>query len=147
MVELATFLEPAWSIRERQREFRGWLGVGRLARRVRKDLASPMSPAGLGELRHAVRNGIRITDDVLARAGLRLDALPAPTRRAYQFLVGIDFGSVQTSDTAPSSEPPQASVRFDGLSSWLGSTLTRLSQAEDDSRLMLISACMCHGVP
>ena len=23
-----TFLEPAWSIRERQREFRGWLGVG-----------------------------------------------------------------------------------------------------------------------
>ena len=28
MVELATFLEPAWSIRERQREFRGWLGVG-----------------------------------------------------------------------------------------------------------------------
>jgi len=28
MVELTTFLEPAWSIRERQREFRGWLGVG-----------------------------------------------------------------------------------------------------------------------
>jgi len=28
MVGLATFLEPAWSIRERQREFRGWLGVG-----------------------------------------------------------------------------------------------------------------------
>ena len=28
MVGLATFLEPAGSIRERRREFRGWLGVG-----------------------------------------------------------------------------------------------------------------------
>ena len=28
VVGLATFLEPAWSIRERRREFRGWLGVG-----------------------------------------------------------------------------------------------------------------------
>lgn len=107
-------------------------GIVGLARRVRQELAGGVTPVRLERLRQAVREALEVTDRTLSSAGLGLEALPTPTRMAYRFLAGLDFGRIQAVSASSSHETPPGTVHFPGLRAWLDGVLTRLSLAQDE---------------
>ncbi|KKL53791.1 hypothetical protein LCGC14_2271880 [marine sediment metagenome] len=103
-------------------------GMVRLADRVRRELAGPISPSGLAGLRRIVEEALREVAGILAAEGARVSSLPGPSRTACRFLAGIDFDAVSTSEDAPSAAGPRDSVRFRGIRRKLTDLLERLAR-------------------
>ena len=84
-------------------------GLVKTADRVRRDLVRPLSADCKEELRRLVAESLRQVDGILASHGAKLEGLPAPTRRAYQYLRDLDLDSVTPQPvTEPDSQtrPP-----------------------------------------
>jgi len=103
-------------------------GLVRVAGRTRMALAAPMSQKELAGLREHARATIRTVDDLVTERGIRVEDLPAPSRMAYRYLVGIDWDSVRPG--APSIERPKRGlIRLNGLSSFFDRLLNQLGGA------------------
>ena len=72
-------------------------GLVKVADTVRRELSQPLSPGRRAGLRCFVRDSMGQVDQILARHGAVVGSLPAPTRRAYQFLAtrGLDIKTGQ----------------------------------------------------
>jgi hypothetical protein len=106
-------------------------GLVGLADRARAQLAMPITADALVRLKTEVDQAVRMVDLLLARHRASLNALPGPTRRAHQYLRGLDFGAVDPRETE--DDPPHlpASVRFPGLRSYLDQVLDDLAALVD----------------
>jgi hypothetical protein len=113
-------------------------GLVKLANRVRQEISRPISSERLMQLRENTSRSIETVNRVLDDVGVHLDALPVPSRRAYEFLAGIDFNSIETNETCSSPDVAPDSVSFSGLRSYLSALLDRIAQGPEDSQLRQI---------
>lgn len=113
-------------------------GIVKLASRVQQELAGPVSADRLSRLQENVNTSLQTISRLLAEAGVGIDAMPAPSRNAYQFLTSIDFESIATQESAPSQSLSPGSVSFPGLRSYLDATLDDLAGGADESKLRSI---------
>lgn len=118
-------------------------GLVKLANRLRHDISRPISPQGLIRLREDVNNCLEAIDRILNETGLRLDSLPAPSRKAYQFLTSIDFDSIPTEETPSPNDFLPNSVSFPGLRSYFNHTLDQLAQIDGDTHKQHIYNSIC----
>ena len=113
-------------------------GLVKLANHVRQEISRPVSPERLTELRENTSRSIETVNRILNDAGVRFDALPVPSRKAYEFLAGIDFNSIETNETSSSPYCVPNSVSFPGLKSYLNDLLDQIAQGPDDSKLQQV---------
>ena len=71
-------------------------GVVKLADAVRREISRPISDAQKQELRRLVSESTRKIVCILAEYDAKIEVLPHQTRRAYEYLSGVDFDSVAT---------------------------------------------------
>jgi len=106
-------------------------GLVGFAKRVRQEVAGPVSPARLAELRGEVEDTIRAIEQIFEDKGVRVENLPLPSRKAYQFLKGLDLDSVVVSEeSASASSFPPDSVSFHGLQGHFDGLLNQLARAD-----------------
>jgi hypothetical protein len=72
----------------------------RTAERVRRQLSRPVSPGDLAATRQHVQQVLEELALWMEEAGHGAGDLPGPSRRAYQFLRGLDWSAVETSGAA-----------------------------------------------
>ena len=111
-------------------------GLVKTADRVRRALVQPLSSDGKQELSRLVDESLRQVDEILTSHAARLEDLPPPTRRAYQFLANLDLDATPTITTSLATEAPAASagsVRLTGLKSFWDKLLLRLARASSPS--------------
>jgi len=103
-------------------------GLVGLAKRVRQELAGPVSPERLAQLRWDVEDAVKTIQQMLRDKGVRAQDLPSPSKKAYQFLKGLDLNSVVTEESSSASSFPPESVSFRGLQGHFDNLLDRLAQ-------------------
>ena len=106
-------------------------GLVKTADRVRRDLAQPLSAERRQELRRFVAESLQQVDGILASHGAKSECLPAPTRRAYEFLANLDLdaATLVTAATATDAQAaPGGSVRLAGVKSYWDNVLLRLAR-------------------
>lgn len=105
-------------------------GLVKFTNRVRHDFSRPISHQRLIQLQKDVNGCLESIAQILKETGLKLDSLPAPSRKAYQFLTNIDFDSISTEETALTNDLPPNSLSFPGLRSYFNHTLEQLAQID-----------------
>jgi len=110
-------------------------GLVKFAKRVRQELAGPVSTERLAQLRRQIDETIGSIEQVAGDEGVRVQSLPLPSRKAYQFLKGLDLSAVATEDTSSASSVPPDSVSFRGLQSYFDDLLNRIARTSDPSQL------------
>ena len=110
-------------------------GLVRMGKQVRQELSGPIGPERLARLRRDVREAVTAIEGLLKDRGMRPEDLPTPSRRAYQFLKGLNFDSVVTQDTSPTNGFSVDSISFPGLQSHLGGLLDELARCRDRAGL------------
>jgi hypothetical protein len=110
-------------------------GVVKLANLVRRQLAGPMTPAGLERLRSHVGEVIERLDLSLEEQDLRPEAMAPSSRKAYEFLKNVDFACVATSDSAVEDEHYLANVRLPGIKRFCEDVAGRLAQQPAEREL------------
>ncbi|MBN1507827.1 MAG: hypothetical protein JW955_13335, partial [Sedimentisphaerales bacterium] len=111
-------------------------GLVGFAKRVREEVAGPVSPGRLAELRGEVEDTIRAIEQIVRDKGARLENLPLPSRKAYQFVKGLDLDSLVVSEeSAPAGRFPPDSVSFHGLRGHFDGLLDQLARSDGPSRL------------
>ncbi|MFC1603587.1 hypothetical protein ACFL5F_01045 [Planctomycetota bacterium] len=110
-------------------------GLVKLANHVRHEISQPISSKRLTKLRENTSRSIETVNRTLNNVGVNLEALPTPSRKAYEFLSGIDFNSVETNETSSSLDLVKNSVSFPGLKSYLNGLLDQIAQNPEDSQL------------
>ncbi|RME10075.1 MAG: hypothetical protein D6802_10335, partial [Ardenticatenia bacterium] len=84
-------------------------GLVAFTNRVRQALAQGVPPEQHAHLRQEVQNALRQVEDLCREHGLTPADLPAPSRRAYEFLRSLDLSAIPTpTDNAPA---PPSTVR------------------------------------
>ncbi len=107
-------------------------GLVKTADRVRRDLARPLSSDRKEDIRRLIGESLRQVDGILVSRGAKLECLPAPTRRAYQFLASLDLDATTlvAAPTSTDAQPaPNGSARLVGVKSYWDDVLRRLAQA------------------
>ena len=104
-------------------------GLVRLARRVRQELAGPVAPERLARMRGDVADALRTIEQLLRETHSQVRSLPAPSRKAYQFLQSVDWDNIVPAAPGSASDFAAESVSFRGLSRYLDGLLDRLAQA------------------
>jgi hypothetical protein len=110
-------------------------GLVGFAKRVREELSWPVSPQRLAELREEVRDCIQAIGQIIRDKDVREENLPLPSRKAYQFLKGLDLDSVVAQDTPSASRYPPDSVSFPGLAAHFEHLLDQLARYDDRAGL------------
>ena len=105
-------------------------GLVRIADRTRLALASPVSSLDATQLREHALDAIRTVDAIVARHGIRVEQLPAPSRNAYRYLAGINWASVQPEAACTVEQPKRGEIRFTGLTSFFDGLLHQLGGLE-----------------
>ncbi len=105
-------------------------GVVALAVRVRRELARPVTAAGRAALRQLVTENLAQVQRIIVRHGATIEHLPGPTRRAYDFLAGLNFDGIgMTTAGADEVASPAGVVRLVGLQSFWERLLDQLARA------------------
>jgi hypothetical protein len=103
-------------------------GLVGLAKRVRQELAGPVSPKRLAQLREEVAQTIASIERILREERVRVQSLPAPSRKAFAFLKGLDWDTVATEESLFTGHRPPESVAFRGLPRYFRNLLDRLAR-------------------
>ncbi len=104
-------------------------GLVGLAKRVRQELAGPVSSARLAQIRWDVQDAIQAIEQLLRDKAVRAQDLPAPSRKAFQFLRSLNLNTVVTDESASASRFPVESVSFHGLQRHFDGLLNQLARA------------------
>ncbi len=103
-------------------------GLVGLAKRVRQELAGPVSSERLAQLRQDVEDAVAGIQQILREKRVRAQSLPAPSRKAFQFLKNLDWSAVVTEESESANSFPPESVSFGGLQRHFENLLDRLAQ-------------------
>ena len=114
-----------------------------MANSVRREISQPLSAERLIHLRKTVGNSLQTIDGLLIEAGTTPDALPIPSRKAHQFLKGIDFDIISTRQVFLSTQRPPGSVTFRGLRSYLDDLLDQLGQNDSETAAQKAYESIC----
>lgn len=88
-------------------------GLVAFTNRVRQALAQGVPPEEHAHLRQEVQNALRQVEDLCRAHGLTPADLPAPSRRAYEFLRSLDLSAIPTpTDNVPA---PPSTVRVQNV--------------------------------
>lgn len=113
-------------------------GLVREANYVRQICSSPMTVAQRDSLKSRVQRTLSEIDGICSRHGVRPSQLPAPSRRAYEFLLKLDVDALPMT-TAPQEHQLQkhlpGSVRLIGLRAFLDGLLDDLARQVHMGRL------------
>lgn len=90
-------------------------GLVRHANRVRRVLSRPITPAERDALAAELRSSLHALDQILARAGAAKAQLSPQSRRAYEFLKGVDLNAVPVVQGGAPAPRRSESVSFRGL--------------------------------
>jgi hypothetical protein len=99
-----------------------------VADRVRVALSQPISATGKEHLQRQVTDSIQEVDRIVAHHGVKVDSLPAPTRRAYQFLKSVDFDTVTPQVSCDAELPARGNITLRGLKSFWEGVLDGLAR-------------------
>src|SRR6185437_15798149 len=112
-------------------------GLVRLAETIRRVLSAPSAAERRDRRRHHVGENRRIVQEILRDSAARVENLPPPSQRAYQFLAGVEWERAVTAQAAaPAAAPVMLSWR--GLTAFIDRTLDRLSTDRSDEELQQI---------
>jgi hypothetical protein len=106
-------------------------GLVKFAKQVRQELAGPVSAERLAVLRRRMDETVRSIEQVASEEGVRVQSLPLPSRKAYQFLKGLDLSAITTDDTSSASGLPPESMSFRGLQSYFDGLLNQIARSND----------------
>ena len=109
-------------------------GLVRVADSVRVALSQPISATGKEQLQRQVTESIQEVDRIVAHHGVKVDSLPAPTRRAYQFLKSVDVDTVAPQVSDGADPPARGNISLRGLKSFWEGVLDGLAQASADEK-------------
>ena len=109
-------------------------GLVRMADMVRRELAQPISAAQKERLTRLVADSFLQVDGILANHQTTIRALPSPTRRAYEFLSGLDFRLIETAAPEIENARPRDSVSFAGLTSHWERLLNTMAEPDAQSK-------------
>jgi len=104
-------------------------GLVKFAKQVRQELAGPVSAERLAQLRYEIDDCTGAIEQLARDKGVRVQSLPLPSCKAYQFLKGLDLSTVATDESSSASSFPPDSVSFPGLQRHFDNLLDRLAQA------------------
>ncbi len=104
-------------------------GLVGLAKRIRQELAGPVSPERLAQLQKEVTDTLTGIERIFKEERVRIESLPAPSRKAFQFLKGLNWGAVVTEESPRAGHRPPESVSFRGLQRYFDDLLDRLARA------------------
>lgn len=108
------------------------IGLVREASYVRQICASPMTAAQRQDLRNRVQRTLSQINAICSRHGVRPSQLPAPSRRAYEFLLRLDLDRLPVTTDMPQGHEPQkhlpGSIRLSGLRTFLDNLLDDLAR-------------------
>ena len=110
-------------------------GVVKLANLVRRQLAGPITPAGLERLRDHVTGALEQLNLSLQEQGLRPEGMTGSSRKAHEFLKSVDFSAVSTSDSAVDDMHYLADVRLPGIKRFCDDLAARLAQQPAEGEL------------
>src|SRR5512132_2611739 len=91
-------------------------GLVRVADRVRQEMMQPLAPGRRRQLQDRVAASLRGVQQILDQHEVTIQSLPAPSRRAYQFLAGLKWDDVAVDDSA---SPPAARMSWPRLNTYL----------------------------
>ena len=103
-------------------------GLVGLAKRIRQELAGPVSPERLAQLRQEVADAVTGIEQIFKEKHVRAQSLPAPSKKAVQFLKSLDWDAVVTEESGSGGRFPPESVSFGGLRRHFENLLDRLAQ-------------------
>ncbi len=103
-------------------------GLVGLAKRIRQELAGPVSAGRLAQLRQEVEDAVAGLEQIFREKRVRAQSLPAPSRKAFQFLKGLDWDAVVPEESESAGRFPPESVSFGGLQRHFNNLLDRLAQ-------------------
>jgi len=109
-------------------------GLVKLVKRVRQELSGPVSPERLALLRRQIDENIGAIEQIARDKGVRIQSLPLPSWKAYQFLKGLDLSAVATETASSASGLVPDSVSFRGLQSYFDGLLNQLARSNDSSQ-------------
>ncbi len=121
-------------------------GLVKFANRIRHDISRPVSKTRLAQIQKGVKDCLDSVSRILNETGLKLNSLPAPSLKAYQFLKNINFDAISTEDTAFTNDLSPNSVSFPRLTGYFNHTLDQLAQIDNDgdaSRIQQIYKSIC----
>jgi hypothetical protein len=110
-------------------------GLVGLAKRIRQELAGPVSAERLAQLRQEVADAVTGIEQIFREKHVRAASLPAPSRKAFQFLKGLDWDAVVTEESESAGSFPPESVSFRGLQRHFDNLLDRLARYVDRPQL------------
>ncbi|NOX58670.1 MAG: hypothetical protein GXP29_07405 [Planctomycetes bacterium] len=103
-------------------------GLVKVADTVRRSVATRLSAEMKARLRQQTSDSLAHVDAILANRGATVDHLPAPTRRAYQFLSSVDFDRVVSTSPSAEHDHEQPSITLRGVTSFWEGALCQLAQ-------------------
>ena len=110
-------------------------GLVGLAKRVRQELAGPVSPERLAQLRWDIEDAVKTIEKMLRDKSVRAQDLPLPSKKAYQFLKGLNLNTIVAEGTSSVSRFAPESVSFRGLKSHFDGLLNEIAQSKDPAQL------------
>jgi len=110
-------------------------GLVGLAKRIRQELAGPVSAERLAQLRQEVADAVTGLEQIFREKRVRAESLPAPSRKAFQFLKNLDWNAVVTEESGSAGSFPPESVSFGGLQRHFENLLDRLAGYVDRPQL------------
>ncbi len=93
-------------------------GLVRLMNRVREQWQAGIAPHQAQQFREAVRQAITTVETACHQHGATPADLPAPSRRAYEYLKGLDLDALpqrQAAPSAPAAPPPPHRIYVNGV--------------------------------
>ncbi len=109
-------------------------GLVRTADRVRRELAILLSHGRKETLARMVSEAICQVDRLVADHQTTVRALPSPSRRAYEFLRGLDFRQIESTAVESEGARLRESVSFGGLAAQWERILNALADPNAPSR-------------
>ncbi len=103
-------------------------GLVKIANSVRRDLAHPLSAERKAELRSFVTDSLEQVEEILRRNGNSVASLPAPTRRAYEFLASLDFDAITPEIASDAARPARGNTSLVGIQSFWERVLAGLER-------------------
>jgi hypothetical protein len=116
-------------------------GLVKLADHVRREIGRGLPPGDRQSLRTAVGRAVEQVDAILRDRRARPTNLATPSRRAYQFLKGVNWESVpeRQADAAGAGEGEGERFRLPGLGALMDRLTGRLATATDAAELTEIA--------
>ena len=101
-------------------------GLVRLANHVRQQLTQPLSSQQLEQLREHVDASLTRVRHICAQHNATPDDLPAPSRKAFTYLAGIDWEQISVDEQADATAHRPETVSYEGRQADLKRIMRRL---------------------